>query len=95
MLNLDPSDTGRIAGFTAANRLTFRAADLGLTPAALPNASWLVTQGVADGTHGRFVRHSASRSLHWDDDGLAATAVHVVVTPDSRFVPTLDSFLLA
>lgn len=94
ILNLDPSDIDRIADFTSADRLVFRAADLGLTAGALPDASWLVAHGAADGSHGRFVWHSASRSLAWDDDGLAATASQIVATFDSRLVPTLDSFLL-
>ncbi len=94
VLNLDPTDTDRIMDFTSADRLEFRAADLGLAAGPLPDASWLVAQGAADGSHGRFVWHSASRSLQWDDDGLAATASQVVATFDSRFVPTLESFLL-
>ena len=94
ILDLDPIDTDRIMDFAGADRLVFRAADLGLAAGALPDAAWLVASGAADGTHGRFVWHAVSKSLLWDDDGLTATAGFVVATFDTRVTLTPDSFLL-
>jgi hypothetical protein len=92
LLDIDPTDTDRIADFTSADRLVFRAADLGLDPQA--NADWLVTSGAPDGPHGRFVYHAASRSLLWDEDGLGATAALLVVIFDTKVALTQDSFVL-
>lgn len=94
ILDIDPADTDRIADFTAIDRLVFDRSDLGLTGAGLPDASWLVGAGAADSGHGRFVYLAASRSLLWDDDGLAATAGQIVVTFEAKVTLTLDSFLL-
>lgn len=94
VLNLDPTDTDRIADFTAADRLVFRAADLGLAPGALPDATWLAQSGAPDAGHSRFLYHAASRSLIWDHDGLNATAGQVVVVFEAKVTLTSDSFLL-
>ena len=94
VMNLDPTDTDRIGDFTAADDLVFVASELGLTGTALPDASWLVKSGAADGSHGRFVYNATYRSLSWDDDGLAATAAQVVVTFDTKVNLTVDNFIL-
>ena len=95
VLALGPAyDADRIADFAAIDRLVFNAADFGLTAGPLADASWLVARSAPDGGHGRFVYDARSRSLSWDDDGLAATASQLLAVFDTRVTLTLDSFSL-
>ena len=94
LADLDPYAADRIVDFTLLDRLVFQAADLGLGAGPLADASWIVAKGAADGAHGRFVFDARTKSLFWDDDGLAATAGQLVVTFDTKVSLTLDSFAL-
>ena len=95
VLALGPAyDSDRIGDFTAADRLEFSAAALGLGPGPLADASWLVAKGAPDASHARFVYDARAKTLSWDDDGLSATANLLVATFDTRVTLTLDSFLL-
>ncbi|MFM2365604.1 MAG: hypothetical protein RIR95_211 [Pseudomonadota bacterium] len=94
VLNSFSYDADRIADFTAADRLEIVAADLGLSAGPLADATWLVAHGGADGSHGRFEYHAASKSLYWDADGLSATADLLVATFDTKVSLTIDSVVL-
>lgn len=85
----------RVIDFSAADRLVFAAADLGLAAETLPDASYFALAGAGDAAHGRFVYSATTKSLYWDDDGLSATAGQLVCTFDTKVNLTADLFLLA
>jgi Bacterial Ig domain/RTX calcium-binding nonapeptide repeat (4 copies) len=90
----DATSKDRISDFKTGDKLAFAAADYDLDLGALPDASYLAKTGAANVDHGRFLYDSASRTLSWDDDGMAATANIAITTFDKSVNLTLSDFMV-
>ena len=86
----------KIQGFSAAqgDTLAVYGSDYGLASGALPDASYFALAGAADAGHGRFLYTAATKTLAWDDDGIAGTANTTIATFDTNVAISHTDFLV-